>query len=100
MRSQRLPDGANAPSSPKETGKAKPSVYGGLPLRSCDDDLRYALRGIKRSTGVYHNTVINWVREILSQIPEDNYEIPETVQLDELQTFVGSKKTKFGSGQQ
>ena len=49
---------------------------------------------------VCHNTVINWVQEVSSQIPDENYEIPETVQLDELQTFVGSKKTKFGFGQQ
>ena len=74
-----------------------------------------ALRGIERSTGVCHNTVINWVKEVSSQIPDENYEIPETAQLDELQTFVGSKsgatpmifnhpgnahqdKTKFGCG--
>ena len=57
-------------------------------------------RGIERSTGVYHNTVINWVKEASSQIPEENYEIPKTAQLDELQTFVGSKKTKYGFGQQ
>ena len=57
-------------------------------------------RGIERSTGVCHNTVINWVKQAASQVPEENYEIPETSQLDELQTFVGSKKTKFGSGQQ
>lgn len=41
-------------------------------------------RGIERSTGVCHNTVINWVKEASSQIPDENYEIPETAQLDEL----------------
>jgi hypothetical protein len=30
---------------------------------------------------------------------DDNYEIPETAQIDELQTFIGSKNTKFGFGQ-
>ena len=63
-------------------------------------------RGIERSTGVCHNTVINWVKEASSQIPEENYEIFETAQIDELyakryplgQTFVGSKKTKFPKG--
>ena len=55
-------------------------------------------RGIERSTGVCHNTVINWVKEVLSQIPDENYEITETAQLDELQTFIGSKKTKFSKG--
>ena len=54
-------------------------------------------RGIEPSTGVCHNTVINWVKQAASQVPEENYEIPETSQLDELQTFVGSKKTKFGA---
>jgi transposase-like protein len=56
------------------------------------------LRAIERSTGVCHNTVINWVKQASSQIPEENYAIPETCQVDELQTFVGSKKTRFGFG--
>ena len=54
-------------------------------------------RAIERSTGVCHNTVINWVKQAASQIPDENYEIPETAQLDELQTFVGSKKTRSGA---
>ena len=57
-------------------------------------------RAIERSTGVCHNTVINWVKQAASQIPDENYEIPETAQLDELQTFVGSKKTRSGFGRQ
>jgi transposase-like protein len=57
-------------------------------------------RAIERSTGVGHNTIINWVRKASSQIPCENYEIPQTSQIDELQTFVGSKKTRFGCGQQ
>ncbi len=56
-------------------------------------------RAIERSTGVTRNTVINWVKQAFQKIPEENYEIPQTAQLDELQTFVGSKKTKFGFGQ-
>jgi len=55
-------------------------------------------RGIERATGVCHNTVINWVKQAQQAIPDENYEIPETAQLDELQTFVGSKKTRSGSG--
>ena len=60
-------------------------------------------RGIERSTGVCHNTVINWVKQAASQIPDENYETPQrtcthvTAQLDELQTLVGSKKTKSGA---
>ena len=55
-------------------------------------------RGIERVTGISHNSVINWVRDAAAAIPDENYEIPETAQIDELQTFVGDKKTKFGSG--
>ena len=56
-------------------------------------------RAIERVTGISHNTVLNWVRLAEAQICDDNYEIPETAQIDELQTFIGSKKTKFGFGQ-
>ena len=55
-------------------------------------------RGIERATGVCHNTVINWVKQAQKAIAEEDYEIPETTQLDELQTFVGSKKTSSGFG--
>lgn len=37
--------------------------------------------------------------EKLPDVPEENV-IPEVGELDELETFVGSKKTKFGCGQQ
>jgi transposase-like protein len=55
-------------------------------------------RAIERVTGVCHKTVINWVKQAEQAIRAQNSEIPETAQLDELQTFVGSKKLKFGSG--
>jgi transposase-like protein len=55
-------------------------------------------RSIERVTGINHNSVINWVRQAAEAIPDENHEIPETAQIDELQTFVGQKKTKFGSG--
>ncbi len=59
-------------------------------------------RGIERVTGVHHTTVINWIRQVGKQLPdvyapETN---PEVGELDELETFVGSKKTKSGSGRQ
>lgn len=57
-------------------------------------------RGIERVTGISHNSVINWVRQAEVAIPDENYEIPEITQIDELQTFVGSKKTSSGCGQQ
>ena len=56
-------------------------------------------RGIERVTGISHNSIINWVRQTETKIPQENYEIPETAQIDELQTFFGSKKTRSGSGQ-
>lgn len=50
-------------------------------------------RGIERVTGINHNSVIGWVRQAEAALPnEANYEIPETAQVDELQTFVGEKK--------
>ncbi len=52
------------------------------------------LRQIERYTDVSHNSVINWVKEAATQLPEflpiDT--IPEVGELDKLQTFVGSKK--------
>ena len=59
-------------------------------------------RAIERVTDVHHTTIINWVKQIGELLP-DSYEpetTPEVGELDELETFVGSKKTKFGSGQQ
>ena len=45
---------------------------------------------------------INWVKQVGSLLP-DTYEpekTPQVGELDELETFVGSKKRKFGFGQQ
>jgi transposase-like protein len=55
-------------------------------------------RGIERATGVNHNTVINGVKKAQHLSPDENHEIPQTAQVDELQTFVGSKKPKSGLG--
>jgi hypothetical protein len=58
-------------------------------------------RGIERVKGVHHTTVITWVKQVGELLP-DAYTpemIPEVGELDELETFVGSKKTKSGSGQ-
>lgn len=58
-------------------------------------------RGIERVTGVHHTTVITWVRQVGERLPDayDPETIPQVGELDELETFVGSKKTKSGSGQ-
>ncbi len=58
-------------------------------------------RGVERVKGVHHTTVITWVKRVGELLP-DTYEpetIPEVGELDELETFVGSKKTKSGCGQ-
>ena len=57
-------------------------------------------RAIERVKGVHHTTVMNWVRTVGANLP-DAYEpdsIPQVGELDELETFVGSKKTKSGCG--
>ena len=58
-------------------------------------------RAIERVKKVHHTTVINWVRQVASTLPDTPYrsEIPEVTEVDELETFVGSKKTNFGCGQ-
>jgi len=58
-------------------------------------------RGIERVTGVHHTSVITWVRQVGELLP-DAYKpesTPEVGELDELETFVGSKKTRSGCGQ-
>jgi transposase-like protein len=60
------------------------------------------LRGIEGVKGVHHTTMITWVRQV-GELLRDAYapeRLPEVGELDELETFVGSKKTKSGSGQQ
>jgi len=59
-------------------------------------------RAIQRVKGVHHTTIITWVKKVgtLLANADDPETIPEVGELDELETFVGSKKTKSGSGQQ
>ena len=55
-------------------------------------------RGIERVKGVHHTTVITWVKLVGELLP-NAYEpqtVPEVGELDELETFVGSKKTSSG----
>lgn len=52
-------------------------------------------RGIERATEIHHTTIIDWVREAEAQLTEDEEAEPsKAAELDELQTFVGSKKKK------
>lgn len=58
-------------------------------------------RGIERVKRVHHTTVISWVTAVGELLP-DAYspdQIPTVGELDELETFVRSKKLKSGSGQ-
>jgi transposase-like protein len=57
-------------------------------------------RAIQRVKGVHHTTVIYWVKQVGELLP-DAYapeSQPQVGELDELETFVGSKKTKSGYG--
>ena len=59
-------------------------------------------RAIERIKGVHHTTIINWVKQVGELLPQA-YEpdtIPEVGELDELETFIGSKKTKCGDRRQ
>jgi transposase-like protein len=51
-------------------------------------------RAIERIKGVHHTSIINWVKQVGELLP--NAYAPETIplvgELDELETFVGSKK--------
>ena len=53
-------------------------------------------RAIEKITGVNHNTVIRWVRNSAIALPDapEAQEIPEITAIDEMQTFVGKKKSK------
>jgi insertion element IS1 protein InsB len=54
-------------------------------------------RQIERCTGIGHNTVINWVKELVNRLPEtpEVDEIPDVGEIDELQTLVDAKANKI-----
>jgi transposase len=54
----------------------------------------YGFRAIERVKGVHHTTVITWVKQVGDLLPDayDPETTPEVGELDELETFVGSKK--------
>ena len=55
-------------------------------------------RAIERVKNVHHTTIMNWVKQVGELLPDyyDPQTIPDVGELDELETFVGSKKTKSG----
>ncbi len=44
-------------------------------------------RAIERVTGIHHTTIMNWVKESASELPED-----------ELQTYMGRRSNKIWLG--
>jgi len=61
-----------------------------------------SFRAIERIKGVHHTTIINWVKQVGELLPQA-YEpdiIPEVGELDELEIFIGSKKTKCSERRQ
>ena len=58
-------------------------------------------RAIERVKGVHNTTVMDWVKKVGTRLPDyyNPEQIPSVGELDELETFVGSKKTKSGCGQ-
>jgi insertion element IS1 protein InsB len=56
------------------------------------------LRGIERVAGIHHTRIIHWIREAGCQIPDAPQqfeEIPEIIDLDQLQTFIANKRNKL-----
>jgi transposase-like protein len=80
--------------------------YKGYPQEVKEECLKMYVNGmgfraIERIKNVHHTTIINWVKQsgkLLSNFCEPEFS-PQVAKLDELETFIGSKKTKFGSGQ-
>jgi hypothetical protein len=60
------------------------------------------LRAIARVTYIHHTTILHWVKQVSTILPEvyDPEEVPQVGELDELQTFVKKKRVKSGFGQQ
>jgi IS1 family transposase/transposase-like protein len=54
------------------------------------------VRGISRVTEISHVTILNWIEQTGENLPDsdDPKQIPQVGELDELETFVGSKRNK------
>ena len=82
--------GARYTPEPKEHGYNKELRL--LAIRMYADGLNF--RQIGRHLKVSHSSVMNWVKAYVAQLPEAL--VPEeayTVEMDELYTFIGAKKT-------
>jgi len=77
------------------------------PYRGYSDEVRreclkmytngLGFRAVERVKGVHHTTVMAWVKQVGERLPDayDPETTPEVGELDELETFVGSKKNKI-----
>ena len=77
------------------------SIERSLVIRSLQFYLEgMGFRAIERMVGVSHVSVINWVKKYgkdLSFLRAEDQRCKE-VEVDELHSYVGDKKTKYGSG--
>lgn len=63
---------------------------------------RSSMRGISRTFGVSRPTLAKWLRDAAAALPDNPPVVPaearDVLELDEVWSFVGSKKTHAGSG--
>ena len=59
---------------------------------------RSSLRGLERTFGVARQTVAKWLKEKADALPLAKAETDDVLELDELGSFVESKKTNDGFG--
>ena len=79
---------------PKRAGYAQ--EMRGQAVRMYVDGMNF--RRIARHLGVHHQSVINWVNAYAEALPETPVpEAVEVVEMDELYTFIGQKKTESTS---
>ena len=88
------PCGRRYTPEPKQRGY--PQALREQALRMYVDGMNF--RRIARHLGVHHQSVINWVNAYAEALPEAP--VPdevEVVEMDELHTFIGGKKTRSTS---
>lgn len=82
--------------TPEPSEKGYPEAIRQQAVRMYVDGMN--LRRIARHLGVNHQSVANWVAAYAAQLPDPPLpEQVETVELDELYTFIEEKKTEFTS---
>ena len=83
--------------TPKAKEHGYPQSVRGAAIKLYVDGMNF--RRIARQLGVNHQSVINWINAYIDSLPE---QIPQpqrvtTIEMDELFSFVGNKKTKSTS---